>query len=547
MKAYRLSITAALVCMLAVTVICVMPDGPAHANGYGTLAVVAIAALRKDHADVLARAAAKIAELTDGLSVEQVRAIEDDHKKLVDQAGELQRQIDAAEAEARSQPGAHAWPAEDIRRINARAAAFGLDASVAIEVMADPKFRTLEAVTDELQSRAVARNGQTPRQQPQVQLQRDAVDTVNAAVADAILLRANPTAIAGDDRATQDRLARAREWRGMSLLEIGRAYMFEAHGVKLRGVGPLDLAGQLLGLQPMGRAAGLGSTSDFANVLANVMSKRLRDAYQVAPQNWKLLGRQSNAPDFKQKSVVQLSSAPTFKQVREGAEFQYGGMTDGVEKYALATYGRIIAISRQTLINDDLSAFDRLPMMLGRQAAELEASTFWSVITANANMNDGVALFHSTHGNLAGSGTAIDTTNLGLARAAMRKQKGLAAKAADAEPLNLTPRFLVVSPDKETEAQQALTAVLAAQSSTVNVFANSLQQITEARLTGNAWYLFSDPALIDTIEYAYLDGEEGLYVEQRQGFEVDGLEIKARVDFAAKAIDWRGMYKNPGN
>lgn len=37
-----------------------------------------------------------------------------------------------------------------------------------------------------------------------------------------------------------------------------------------------------------------------------------------------------------------------------------------------------------------------------------------------------------------------------------------------------------------------------------------------------------------------------MFTETRTGFEVDGLEIKARHDFAAKAIDWRGLYRNPG-
>jgi hypothetical protein len=30
------------------------------------------------------------------------------------------------------------------------------------------------------------------------------------------------------------------------------------------------------------------------------------------------------------------------------------------------------------------------------------------------------------------------------------------------------------------------------------------------------------------------------------GFDVDGVEVRARLDFGAKAIDWRGLYKNPG-
>ena len=52
------------------------------------------------------------------------------------------------------------------------------------------------------------------------------------------------------------------------------------------------------------------------------------------------------------------------------------------------------------------------------------------------------------------------------------------------------------------------------------------------------------PVLIDTIEYCYLEGQQGVYIETRQGFEVDGVEIKARLDFAAAAIDYRGLQKN---
>ena len=44
----------------------------------------------------------------------------------------------------------------------------------------------------------------------------------------------------------------------------------------------------------------------------------------------------------------------------------------------------------------------------------------------------------------------------------------------------------------------------------------------------------------------YLEGQQGAYIETRNGFDVDGVEIKCRLDFGAKAIDWRGLYKNPG-
>ena len=125
----------------------------------------------------------------------------------------------------------------------------------------------------------------------------------------------------------------------------------------------------------------------------------------------------------------------------------------------------------------------------------------------------------------------------------MRKQTGPKGRV-----LNLTPDFLIVGPDKEAEANKYTSAsFVAAKASDINPnFNTSLEVIVEPRVSGNKWYLSAAPARVDTIEYAFLEGEDGLYTEQRQGFDVDGLEIKARMVFAAKAIDFRGMQYNPG-
>lgn len=497
--------------------------------------------LRAHLADLKKRAAAKIAEVTDGAAPEAVRAIETDHADLLRQATETQVAITAEEVRLATLPApvdAVAGERTRTAEITTLAARHGMPADfTARHIVAGTALDTVRGIVlDEIATRAAATivSGR-------VTVITDEGDTMRDALEVAIMHRANSSAVKLTDA--------AREWRGMSLLEMGRTFVEQSQGVKLRGMSKMDLAGRLLGLDTGLRAgAGAGmSTSDFPNILANVISKRLRSAYEVAPQNWKKLARQNNAPDFKARAVVQLSNLPNLKLIKEGGEYTHAALADSKEQYALATYGRKVVLTRQALINDDLGAFDRLPMLLGRAAAETEAGLFWAIILANANMGDGVAMFHATHGNL-GTPGAIAIASLNEGRSSMRKQKGLANKATDAEPLNLTPGFIVVSPDKETEAQQFLaTTLYPQQNAQVNPFAGSMLQITEARLTGNAWYLFADPATIDTIEYSYLEGEEGLYTEQRLGFDVDGLEIKGRLDFAAKAIDWRGMFKNAGN
>lgn len=351
------------------------------------------------------------------------------------------------------------------------------------------------------------------------------------AVGNAIALRSNPSLKLADKDA-----AAAREFRGLSLLEMARHHL-EQSGVSTRGMDRLSVAGAALGLVRVGQH----TTSDFANILSSAANKALRRGYEAAPQTFRPFVSTGTLPDFKAAPLVGIGDAPALLLVMENGEFKHGSMTDFGDTYQLATYGRIIAITRQALVNDDLRVFDRIPAGFGAQAAQLESDLVYAQLTANPTMYDGVALFHASHGNLAGSGGAINETTLGAAKAAMRVQT-----SPEGSVLNLMPKFLIVGPAKEVEAQKMLTAVLAGATGDVNVFSNSMELIVEARLTGNQWYLAADPALFDTIELASLEGQEGVYSESRVGFDVDGVEMKARIDRVAKALDHRGLYKNPG-
>ncbi len=343
-----------------------------------------------------------------------------------------------------------------------------------------------------------------------------------------------------------------RQYRGMSLLELGRDHL-ERSNVNTRGWDRMRLATEMLNY----RSAGMLSTSDFANLLQNVATKRLRRSYDENQPSYRRWAREApNAPDFKTMSVVNLSGAPDLLQVNEHGEFKYGAMSDGKETYALVTYGRIVAITRQAIINDDLRGFDRLVGAFGSSAARLENRTVYSILTANANLADGGALFNATavtttggHANYTSSGTAISLAALNVGRTAMRLQKGL-----QSEELNIAPKFLIAPATQEMLAYQYTSAnyVPTAQSG-VNEFAaggrSALEVVIEAYLDASSttkWYLAADSAQIDTVEFCHLEGATGPVIESEMGFEVDGMSMKCRLDFAAKAIDFRGLYANAG-
>ncbi|MGZ8337323.1 MAG: phage major capsid protein [Allosphingosinicella sp.] len=234
--------------------------------------------------------------------------------------------------------------------------------------------------------------------------------------------------------------------------------------------------------------------------------------------------------------------------MNESGEFKRGSIGEGKESYRVETWGKVIGITRQVIINDDLDAFTRVPSLFGTAAATLESDVVWGIVTANPTMADGVALFHASHKNLAGTVAALDIAALGKARAAMARQTGLDGKTV----LNIRPAFLVVPSSLELAAEQliAQNLVPAKSGDVVPQSIRSLAVIAEPRLDPASgavpWYLFASPSAIDTIEYAYLEGADGVTIETRMGFNVDGIEIKARLDFGAKAIDWRGLYRNGG-
>jgi len=288
------------------------------------------------------------------------------------------------------------------------------------------------------------------------------------------------------------------------------------------------------------------TTSDFPGLLQDTGNRELRRAYQAYQGGLRRACKQSTAQDFRAKQKLKLGESPTLLKVNEGGEFKYGAMVEYKETYSLATYGRIVPLTRQALINDDLGAFLELMAILGRGAYEFENQNLVDLVVANPTMADGFAVFQAAnHKNLAGTPAAIDVTSLGLAKEAMRLQKGLNGTT----PIDATPKHLVVPAKKETIAQQYLTQLQANQASNVNPFGGQLELIVEPRLDASsttAWYLAADPATIDTVEYSYLADEPGVYLEARPGFSVDGMEFKCRLDFGAGILDFRGLYKNAG-
>lgn len=338
--------------------------------------------------------------------------------------------------------------------------------------------------------------------------------------------------------------AASRDIRPMSTLDIARACLSQT------GRPSRDLSGMRLIKAAM-------TTSDFPSILENTLGKVLRAGYESDPQSHTAWVKRTTVRDFKAVSRVLLGSAPALAAVPEGTEYTYGGLSENKASLQIGKFGKLLRLTWETLINDDLQAFAKVPAAMGAAARRAEADAVYALFTANSGagqtMQDSVSLFDSgAHANVSGTAGAISTTTLGAARSLLRKQLALGGGY-----LNLNPRFLIVPAESETLAEQVMAQATRHVVDTVSTntrkldaptpeWISRLQLVVEPRLnSAYGFYVAAGAEQIDHCELATLEAEPNPVLEEEREFEVDANGYKVRHSFVAKFVDWKGIVRVP--
>jgi len=351
-------------------------------------------------------------------------------------------------------------------------------------------------------------------------------DKFRAAAQDAVLMAAGiPVA---------DAAPGAQELRGHSMVELARESL-QREGLQANFGDNMELARQAI-----------NSTSTFPAIMANLANKSVMVGFNEAETTYQIWAGKGSNRDFKEAARVALSEAGNLELVPEGGQFQQDFLGEASARTKVATYGKLFSLTRQAIINDDLGLFSKIATKYGSAAKRLVNKMVYAQLTGNVKMQDGVALFDSKHGNVAGTGEALSVKAIAKAITAMRRQKGITGDAT----LNITPKYLVVPPELEMTAYQIVNSTAAADGvnpGVVNPYKGRFVVVADAELTDpDAWYLVADASQHDTIEVTYLNGVETPRLETRQGFDVDGIEYKVAFDCGVSALDFRGVFKNAG-
>lgn len=317
----------------------------------------------------------------------------------------------------------------------------------------------------------------------------------------------------------------------------------------LRGLRMIDIARRSLGSTARGRSdrevismalrSGAHSSSDFSftSAAGGAIERRVREIFASLEMPLQPLIRETLVSDFRPVDTYSIGGFPELKETVEGAEYEAGSVVTDAGSFKVSKFGRVLRLTFEALINDDLRLLDTAIRGAAAKGVSLRNKKVREAF--GAKLADNKPLFHVSRGNLINDLLTVE--GVSKARTALRKVKDL-----DGEPMNLTPKFLVVGPDLETEAQQLISPIMAAVTGAVNPFSSSLELIVDPFLEGDEWMVAADPAYGDAIELADLRGYEGVRVEEIPDHLVDGLSYRARTFAGAHPTGWRGFVKSTG-
>jgi ATP-dependent protease ClpP protease subunit len=360
-------------------------------------------------------------------------------------------------------------------------------------------------------------------------------------------LRARWTGALSAQLSNQAPPAESREFANMGFHGLMREIAV-ANGVKdVHRMSGADLAEMVLS----GRINAQHSTSDFPLILVNSANKSVQGLFGQYPNTWASWTREVDVADFKTITSAFAGQFPEVAAISEGAPYTYGSIAEEGQTYAVQERGRLVALTRQALVNDDTRAFQ--DVLSGAALAGYTAlrRVVFGILTANANWPAGgaTALFAAGRNNL-GTAGALAAGTFSELRALLTKQTSPARAGESAAPLPPpSSMVLLVGPDEEDTALELLgNRIVPTATGAVlpDAYRTSTSLVMEPFLdTGNdPYYLCRGD--IRGVEIAYLQGQRAPTITSAEDIRYSGMTFRVVFDFGAAAVQPRAMAANLG-
>lgn len=280
------------------------------------------------------------------------------------------------------------------------------------------------------------------------------------------------------------------------------------------------------------------STVSIPNVLSSVMHKFAISGYGSVEQVWRMIAQVIPVVDFKTVNGVSLTAAGLLKSLAKDGEIEHMALGDATRTVKADTKARMVTITRQDIVNDDLRVLAEMPKKFGFMAARTFNTDFWAALVA------AVANFSAGNGNTTTG--ALSLTSLKAADALFG-----ALKDGDGNPIGVDASRLVVSTANRATALEIFksTNLVGGSSKDVatNIFAGKFEPVVTSYLTGVPWYIACDPNAIALMQACFLNGNEAPVIETAQAdFNTLGISMRCYYDYGVAFGDPKAAVRSTG-
>lgn len=355
-------------------------------------------------------------------------------------------------------------------------------------------------------------------------------------------------------------VAFSKEHRGMSLHGLVRTVL-AAHGkrVPTGRVNESDIRAAFEVSRPSGHSGSMlalgPSTMSLPGVLSNYANKAALASFGGVASTWQTFCKVTDLRDFKPQKSFRLTGSGTYEQVAPGGLIKHGSLTEAEYDLQADTFGKLIAIDRRDWINDDLSMFSQVPIVLGRMAAVALEKSIYLLILENAG-----DFFGTDDKNIStGAGSALGTAGLAAAAQIFEQQLD-----SNNDPVMITPAVLLTAPKLSSTGRSLMADSTMIQGTATalrgagNEWANYATPVSSPFLAestalhenadDDSWYLLTGPGDYSVVQVGFVGGQRFPHVEQAvMDFDRLGLAMRSYWDYGCSFFEPKGGVLSVGH
>ncbi|MEO0530506.1 MAG: Mu-like prophage major head subunit gpT family protein [Planctomycetota bacterium] len=272
--------------------------------------------------------------------------------------------------------------------------------------------------------------------------------------------------------------------------------------------------------------------------------------YRESPATWRAFAGIKSASNFHKQTSVRPTSFEDLEEIGPQGQIKHDDISEGdTYEWRLGTYAKMIRVSRQYLINDDIGFIDGIVNSMGPAAMRTLANLIYETLQTPGSF------FSNGNKNLITS-NPLSVQGFANALELMRNQQD-----ENGNYIDTVPTTLVVPPALEKVAKEILQSDYTEQITTLadvdnvrgtgNPFKESVRLEVEPRLSANPveWYMFAQPEMAP-LAVGFLDGKQTPTVDFL-GLDSDpstlGVSWRVYHDFGAALGDHRACLKSDGS